>query len=121
MKRYDLSGNVKQFGSKQFWVVSFNARYDAWVSYNTVVAIVDNVTHEVIQGYAARGFSRTTSKQVNQACYEFAYGYEVHAYDSARYHEFNAEHGLNDETKWYDWDEYNIAATATYRLAGILG
>ena len=121
MKRYDLSGNVEQFGKKQFWVVSFNARYDAWVSYNTVVAIVDHATHEVIQGYAARGFSQTTSKQVTQACYEFAYGYEIQAYNSERYHEFNAEHGLNDENTWYDWDEYNRAATATYRLAGILG
>lgn len=120
MKRYDLAGSAsacKQFGAKQFWVVKLNSRFDAWVSYNTLVAIVDHKTHEVIEGACARGFSRTTSKQVGQAYYEFARGYAGSAYNSYRYHEFNREHGFEQINNWGDeWGKYNAASAATYFL-----
>ena len=117
MKRYDLAGNCKQFGAKQFWVVKLNSRFDAWVSYDTLVAIVDHKTHEVIEGVCARGFSRTTSKQVGQAYYEFACGYHGVAYNSIRYHEFNREHGFGQIDNWGDeWGTYNAATAATYFL-----
>ena len=34
MKRYDLTGQVRQFGAKQFWVVKLNSRFDAWPAMN---------------------------------------------------------------------------------------
>ena len=121
MRRYDLTGKVEQFGAKQFWNVKLNARFDVWVSYNTVVAIVDHLTHEVIEGKCARGFSRTTSKQVGQAYYTFARGYEGHSYNSARYHEFNHEHSCVQINMWEDeWCKYNAAAAATYYLNKVL-
>ena len=120
MKRYDLAGGAqaaKQFGAKQFWVVKLNSRFDAWVSYNTVVAIVDHKTHEVIEGSKARGFSRTTSKQVGQAHFEFARGYDTATYDSYRYHEFNRENGCEFINMWEDdWGKLNAASAATFYL-----
>lgn len=121
MKRYDLTGQVRQFAAKQFWVVKLNSRFDVWVSYNTAVAIVDHLTYEVIEGECARGFSCTTSKQVGQAYYEFARGYERIAYDSYRYHEFNREHSCVQINMWGDeWCKYNRASSATYYLAEVL-
>ena len=124
MKRYDLYGgsrNCFQFGAKQFWVVRLTSKIDAWVSYNTVVAIVDNSNHEVISGFAARGYSRTTSKKFNQACYEFARGYDIVAYDSYRYHEFNREHSCCMIDMWErNWDDPNKAVASTYYLASVL-
>ena len=121
MKRYDLAGQVRQFGAKQFWVVKLNSRFDVWVSYDTAVAIVDHLTHEVIEGAYARGFSRTTTKQVTQAYGEFARGYFGAAYDSYRYHEFNREHSCVQINKWKDeWGRYNACSAATYYLAEVL-
>ena len=120
MKRYDLAGSAsdcKQFGAKQFWVVKLNSRFDAWVSYNTVVAIVDNQSREVIEGECAKGFSRTTSKQVGQAYGEFAQGYSGVAYNSDKYHEFNRLQGWEQINNWGDeWGKYNAASAATYFL-----
>lgn len=117
MKRYDLAGKCKQFGSKQFWVVTLNDRFDVWVSYNTAVAIVDHKNREVYEGECARGFSRTTSKQVHQAYGEFARGYIGFAYDSIAHHEFVNEHRCFQINYWGDeWCKYNAASAATYFL-----
>lgn len=121
MKRYDLAGNVKQFGAKQFWVCKLNARFDMWVSYNTVVAVVDNVTHEVIEGYAYRGYSRTTSKQTSQASYEFVRGYDHSSYKSVRYNEFMEEYPkLTDEHGFVDWDDPGHASFVTHCFDDLL-
>ena len=117
MKRYDLTGDCKQFGAKQFWVVKLNSRFDAWVSYNTVVAIVDHETRAVYEGECARGFSCTTSKQVGQAYSEFARGYFGVGYNTYRYREFNRENGCEQINKWGDeWCKFNAATAATYFL-----
>lgn len=117
MKRYDLAGNCKQFGAKQFWVVTLNARFDVWVSYNTAVAIVDHKTHEVYEGKYARGFSRTTSKQVGQAYYEFAHGYVGFPYGHPACEKFDNENGCFQINMWGDeWGKYNAATAATYFL-----
>ena len=115
MKRYDLGKNAEQFGQKQFWVVRCG-RYHVWVSYNTAVAIVDNQTHEVILGKLARGFSRTTSKQVTQACYTFARGYDIINYNSVRYWEFTNTHKLNDEKWGVEWDKCDYAMRCVYEV-----
>lgn len=124
MKRYDLYGgskNAKQFGAKQFWVVNVNERYDLWVSYNTVVAVVDHENEIVICGRKARGYSCTTSKQVSQAYMKFAFGYYMAAYDSDYYHEFNVENDCCTIYNWDDhWDDLNFAPTATYYLGNVL-
>ena len=121
MKRYDLAGNCKQFGAKQFWVVELNARFDVWVSYNTVVAIVDHEFRYVYEGEYASGFSRTTTKQVHQAYGEYARSYVGFSYGSIAYNEFNKEHGCEQINPWGDeWGKYNAATAATYFLKDAL-
>ena len=121
MKRYDLAGSVEQFGAKQFWVCHLNDSYDMWVSYNTVVAVVDHVSREIFEGYAFRGYSRTTSKQTLQASFEFARGYEHHAYKSDKYNEFMGIYPkLTKEFGFVDWDTPNKASFATHCFNDLL-
>lgn len=122
MKRYDLAGEVLQFGSKQFWVCLLKNGFDLWVSYDTVVAIVDHNEKIVLEGAYARGFSCTTTKQVNQAYGVYTHGYyETYAYDSDEYIDYSIKHKLNPADCYCPWDALNRAHLTSYRLADILG
>lgn len=109
MKRYDL-GECEQFGAKQFWNVPINERWSVWVSYNTAVAIVDHDNKEVFEGHYARGYSRTTSKQVGQAYSHFADGYRCVSKDG------NIPKYLLDVFYFEYWDGLGDASHTVYAM-----
>ena len=118
MARTYIGGGLtrEQFGKKQFWVYR-HGRYDVWVSYSTAVAIVDNREKVVYLGKCARGFSRTTSKQVGQAFGVFAPHYHVCSAESRERAEFDEKHP-DLVNKWGDkWDDFQHASFAYWTVA----
>ena len=105
----------QQFGKKQFWVFKCN-RFDVWVSYNTAVAIVDNRNKWVYLGCCARGFSRTTTRQVSQALYTFAPHYMVFSCESDFRKLFDECHPELTNAWGDKWDEYNHATRTIYTV-----
>ena len=121
MKRYDLAGKVEQFGAKQFWVCTLDKGIDLWVSYNTVVAIVDNLFERVYTGYAFRGYSRTTSKQCSQALYKYAFHYDVQSvYDETVEVEGIPKDVLYPDRFECEWDAIGKASIVSHRIAEYL-
>ena len=120
MKKYDLGKNAKQFGKKQFWTVD-HKNYQLWISYQTAVAFVDKDKKKVYLGCKAYGYSRTTSKQVTQAIWEFARGFEVVEYGSEEYTEFQYEEYVTKLIDKYGhvWDDYNAARAAIGMLESL--
>ena len=114
MKRYDIP-NAEQFGRKQFWVCKFDS-YDVWVSYNTAVAIVDKPANKVILGKCAYGFSRTTSKQVSQACYQLTNKAKICNVDSPEYQELEERYPRLTDVWGNTWDKYNHGSRTAWNF-----